>query len=921
MSLAMRFKPDTRPRLWDLSTYYVNVLRTDTNKRIRFRMVDLIEDDKVTDEVFDDYEPELYRWSVFEQFLKEQLNYDPDTYEITWSQWGSRGPVANGVQEPGKWEEILDDIITDNRKKIRALFTFSDLCFVVHPKDKTLPWATPITVLDSEPKDIEPEVVEPVKETKATPAPSSSKPSKAPLSRPPLSKTPVSKTPVSKPPLSKSTGTTAEGSKKKPTPTVRRSDVEALKKAGLAPKVEPKVELVDVNLGEVKTQDEEDNDYGAIDDGIVDTYVGSFNNGDNPEMWRDCLEFFKIPTLEYAQKMNNKKKGQARVPVKTIPGMSVGLFDYQLMGIFNLLKVLFNDVSGGLLSDEQGLGKTQEMCGLIALANQLRRSKAEAKAKAKDAVNNGKHNAPNSGAKTCPMDGRYGIKCYCYHTSTRQLADLLPKGFSVIVTPARGVEQIFRECSSKLDTTVMKLRILGSTKEKEKLTDADIKALKSGQSDYIVICPSDKVSQLQGKGNKLELIPGAVFLDEFHEYTAPKGTEDSATIAWLKALKARDPKKPPLVYFVSGTPLDTSPADIRQAIALFERDSWKDESHTMSRATLAAFDELTATYHTLVAQQSNGEDVPKEAIAKYRQHLNSILRNLMVRRLGTEEFAGISLTSIGPLKVNIVDHQLPDSLVADLQALADSTKQLAEGQVAAGAAPSVSRFLRSNKAQDILLRLRLASTFPSIASPSSSSSDNFTFTREEIVTELSTASNTLSKTRYYPHIPHWAAASPKLATIDRTIETMLIPDKGHPLSFWKRIKPAWVHSGMTQIERRAALDKFLEVGQAPPNVLVTTVELAGTGLNLQKAGYMVITSPAWTKRDSQQAYYRIHRVGQRQKTVLQLLTGRWNPAERAVLARYEAKGVEGAMCGRWEMGLRRRRRRVGRGWWRGIMRR
>src|SRR5206468_1818022 len=72
-------------------------------------------------------------------------------------------------------------------------------------------------------------------------------------------------------------------------------------------------------------------------------------------------------------------------------------------------------------------------------------------------------------------------------------------------------------------------------------------------------------------------------------------------------------------------------------------------------------------------------------------------------------------------------------------------------------------------------------------------------------------------------------------------------------------------------------------------ILVAPISLAGTGLNLQPAKYSIVTGPAWTKRDNQQAFYRIHRVGQKQKTQLQLLTARWNPAERIVLAHHAGK--------------------------------
>ncbi|KAL2133706.1 hypothetical protein VTI74DRAFT_1882 [Chaetomium olivicolor] len=62
-----------------------------------------------------------------------------------------------------------------------------------------------------------------------------------------------------------------------------------------------------------------------------------------------------------------------------------------------------------------------------------------------------------------------------------------------------------------------------------------------------------------------------------------------------------------------------------------------------------------------------------------------------------------------------------------------------------------------------------------------------------------------------------------------------------------------------------SLQDFL---QSLANVLVVPVALAGTALNLQRARYLTIIGPVWTKTEIQQGDYRIHRVGQRQETML-----------------------------------------------------
>ncbi|KAK4152384.1 hypothetical protein C8A00DRAFT_16287 [Chaetomidium leptoderma] len=765
------------------------------------------------------------------------------------------------------------------------------------------------------------------------------------------------------------------------------------------------LEIVDLLAAEYNVASTSDADYGATNAHVLDTYVGSYNTGnnndDNKTMWQGCLAFFNLDPVEYNRRQSDQSiasnKTKVRVPMKKLPGMSVGLFDYQLMGVFNLLRFVLADVAGGLLCDEQGLGKTQEMYGLVALAYGLRRCKGEVKAawrkmaSPKKGGDDGKemkkhlnqHNKPGEvAARSCPFDERYGFRCYCYHALTRELADRLPEGPNVLVAPARSCASMVRDAKAKLDTKVFKIRGVHDGGEKEdKLTSADVSALRAtitgtqdndaapvyqyqagaGQSDYIIVVSPEfiprlnsqfgvevKVTNSADKAKKSALLPGMVLMDEFHEYATPNNGEDSRTVAWLQHLKKcclDSQQLTPLAYFVSGTPFGETPADIRSVISLLERDVWGDDaSHLLSGATLESFDGLVSTFDRLTGAQARGEAVSLPEIADYRRRLDRVLKHMMVRRLGTDEFQGRKLTDIGPLKVSITDHLLPFSSTASLQSLADRTRELAMAAAKAQDVP-LRRLLRSKTGEALLLKLRLASTFPGIAA--SPSADNFTFTSSEIHAHLTQAKGDVTKTPYHQHMPVWCAASPKLETISQTITTMLAdktPIPGAPSHTKKycifspleaeslllylyllhkrthpktkgssssllNMKPVLLHSAMPQSQRQQILDSFLTEGHAPPNVLVAPLALAGTGLNLQRAKYSTVTSPAWTKRENQQAYYRLHRVGQRQETQLQLLTGRWNPAERVVLGGYEGgleigedseEGGEGV----WEVGNR-----------------
>jgi len=423
-----------------------------------------------------------------------------------------------------------------------------------------------------------------------------------------------------------------------------------------------------------------DDDYGAVHDGTVDTYVGSFNTGNTAEEWEECFKFFTITRPANSQ--------TTRVPIKKLPGMSVGLFDYQLMGVFNLLKLALQGVKGGFLADEQGLGKTQEMFGLIALTLGLRRSRADvllARASHKPT----KHNRRGSNARACFADSRYGFRCYCYHEPTQQLADLLPDGPSIIIVPARNMTQTLREAKSKLDTSVLKIRLQRGA-VKDRLTASEVKSLsasitakevlrdgsvlptveyciksKGDSSDFVIITTPEsldhlinvrfgtdiKISNTSRRVKKGGLLPGVVLMDEFHEYMQSSSAGGANMVEWLQDLRTacRGTQQPvPLVYLISGTPLGESPSDIRLALSLLSQGPWERGHHPMADVTPASLDMVTAAYNTLAASQAQGTVIDPRDIADYRRRLDAILKHTMVRRLGTDSFRGKPLTNLGP---------------------------------------------------------------------------------------------------------------------------------------------------------------------------------------------------------------------------------------------------------------------------------
>ncbi|KAK3990914.1 hypothetical protein QBC44DRAFT_288011 [Cladorrhinum sp. PSN332] len=676
-----------------------------------------------------------------------------------------------------------------------------------------------------------------------------------------------------------------------------------------------------------------DVDFGMANSGVVDTYLGSCNTGNTEFEWHTCLDFFGINIDEYNRQMASKPSvsQHVRVPFKKFPGMTVGLFDYQLVAVYNLIKLQLNDVSGGFLCDEQGLGKTQEMFGLIALAHNLRRCKAEVdefwspKSTEKKKAPAVRHNlASDPVARSCPYDQKYSFRCYCYNKPTRQIADLLPDGPNIVVAPAKSCAPLIREAKTKLDTKTLKIRGYGKDADKEnQLTPRDISLLQAtikakqrpGQSDYIILVSPESVDKLNSEFNvavkgkkKSALLPGILMLDEFHEYAL---TSESRTLAWLNHLKKctlTSQQPTPLVYFVSGTPIDQSPADLAPAISHLEKDAWSHQpNHPLRPATSLQLRSLITNFTSYTTLQSSGSTVPPEQVKAYYTHLSQILHNLMTRRLVTDSFLSRPLTSLGPLRISIITHTTPTRYLPAIKTLQATLSSLPESS----SLPSHPQFLP----------LLLSSTFPALLSTPSHA--KFTFSASEL---LSFPLNPLLSP-YAPHVSSWTASSPKLESILSTISSMLLdatpipnaasnlkklclfsPHESETLILYlflaaqvniTGLKPVYVHPALPQQEKQKVVDRFLREGNGAPNVLVCSFGCGGTGLNLQRANYLVVSGPGWSRRETAQVFGRVHRVGQRCRGVrLEMLVsgGHW-AEEEVVLGGWGGGGGVGRLRG------------------------
>ncbi|KAK2072608.1 hypothetical protein P8C59_006950 [Phyllachora maydis] len=776
-----------------------------------------------------------------------------------------------------------------------------------------------------------------------------------------------------------------EGKIGQPSTSALAQAPEAASQVPVGPGTAPLPKKVDIRdtLGlKHDVEDEINENYESGGAKFVDASLGSYRTGDTRDEWIECLNFFCVDSADYLQRTEGPGRttlaspARKRAGMRRIHGMTVSLFDFQLMGVWKLLKLVVSGCNGGFLADACGVGKTVEMLGVLATGHTLRKTLAEVEQARKDG-DWSKHCKPDKkGQPTgkCPSESKHKLKCPCRSGLAADMASRLPLGLNLLLCPASSCDQLFQQAKAKLDPAVFKVRRMGlNGDESEELSTSDLAECqgsitptakckegdedqvpcsysgKAGQDRFVIVAPEDQLGVLDDKlsshvkmfqkgfrSNYVRvkrpgLAPGIVFLDEFHEYAqVPEHSQISKVLPWLRE-RFQHSSARPLVYFVSGTPVEKGPGDLLQALQLLDcTGQWGDakRKHPMRLATWRELDKLDGHYRTLCARQDGGETLAEGEVAQYRKDLHTILNRLMVRRSATDKFRGRPLTELGPMRVKMHNLSVPDPFRDLIQELADRAEAEVDKNVGAGMAPSVSALMSSELAGRLpyVRALRLASTFPAMAADLLA--DVRLASDSGLMRDLDDNGGKLVNTAYAYHVAKWTAASPKMAVIASTLQTMLDDDRpveGEATRAKKlcifttsdveaaivyawlqrtgdaRVKPVWLHPGGhadragpadASLARRERADVFHRVvrpfrrlGRETPNVLVASMARAGTGLDFPQAKYCVVTGLGWRRADSTQAFARTHRVGQRQRTELHLLLARGNPVERRLHAR------------------------------------
>ena len=86
----------------------------------------------------------------------------------------------------------------------------------------------------------------------------------------------------------------------------------------------------------------------------------------------------------------------------------------------------------------------------------------------------------------------------------------------------------------------------------------------------------------------------------------------------------------------------------------------------------------------------------------------------------------------------------------------------------------------------------------------------------------------------------------------------------------RRVPSARLHGGMSNDKRNAQVEQFSSP-RSGTNVLVAQIMCSSTGMNLQCANVVYITSPTWNPCIEKQAIGRVHRQGQKKPVVIRRL--------------------------------------------------
>lgn len=137
--------------------------------------------------------------------------------------------------------------------------------------------------------------------------------------------------------------------------------------------------------------------------------------------------------------------------------------------------------------------------------------------------------------------------------------------------------------------------------------------------------------------------PAWLIQDEFH---MNKGI-DAGACTMIKGFNRMFPDARPWKIFMSGTPVEISPADLAGPVSTMESEEWKDKDHPYHSCRHLYLKDLAKTFASYVKTGIAPTDTKIESICK---KFSSILPKLMLRRSENAKWFGHEVLDLPPLR-------------------------------------------------------------------------------------------------------------------------------------------------------------------------------------------------------------------------------------------------------------------------------
>ena len=427
---------------------------------------------------------------------------------------------------------------------------------------------------------------------------------------------------------------------------------------------------------------------------------------------------------------------------------------------------------------------------------------------------------------------------------------------------------------------------------------------------------------------------GRIIFDESHIIT----TDDSYFREWIRAREAFA-VQPPAYWFLTATPMARGPADLQPMLSLLEKEEWKTASHPLHLLCQEKVQELARDYAKLLLRGSKPgeaseayETCRREFIGRLEQTLAPVLLRRHAGRSVLGHVIGVPKEQVEEVNLHLVLGEEEQAATDALSALV--LKEIRDTLQALRAQPSSSgrvlsdasepgpidavRLLRRRASH--LNRLLLAAVLPSLLttlpadtdvrslapppSPAASTTQRTPRGRNRqpdaalrAVTKgnvkLDALLSILEKARGDEELPGADVLGGQRSRRTSLSKMVVVFTRSEYVA---NVTAQWLREQLpdTAIElllpnqpkkEKIRIERLFEEyeGESKPShpftVLVATMGMASTGLNMARANYLVLVDVVLDKGLAQQLRGRINRTGQRHTVRIFQLVTQSNPLE------------------------------------------